>query len=111
MYQKPAIRWHMKPKSVCMNNEFEDLIKPIRNASAPGTLAALSIAALKIGDFPRELRFGLLLGAIMFLSSAFFIFFFSIYPTRRTLWTSAAVTFLSGLFCLITSALAMLFTV
>jgi uncharacterized membrane protein YwaF len=91
-----------------MSDEFENLIKPIRNASAPGTLAALSLAALKIGDFPRELRFGLLLGAIMFLSSAFFIFFFSIYPTKRSLWTSAAVAFLLGLFCLIISALAML---
>jgi len=47
----------------------------------------------------------------MFLLSAFFIFFYSIYSTRRKLWTSAAVTFLLGLFCLITSALAMLFTV
>jgi hypothetical protein len=57
------------------------------------------------------LRIGLLLGAIMFLLSAFFIFFYSIYPTKRTLWTSAAVTFLLGLFCLTTSALAMLITV
>ena len=94
-----------------MAEEFESLIKPIRNAASPGTLAALSIAALKIGDFPTELRIGLLLGAIMFLLSAFFIFFYSIYPTRRTLWTNAAVTFLMGLFCLTTSALAMLFTV
>jgi len=94
-----------------MPEEFESLIKPIRNAAAPGTLAALCIAALKIGDFPRGLRIDLLLGAIMFLLSAFFIFFFGIYPTRRTLWTSAAVTFLLGLFCLITSAVAMLFTV
>lgn len=94
-----------------MAEEFESLIKPIRNATSPGTLAALSLAALKIGDFPRELRIGLLLGAIMFLLSAFFIFFYSIYPTKRTLWTSAAMTFLLGLFCLTTSALAMLFTV
>lgn len=94
-----------------MSDEFESLIKPIRNASAPGTLAALSLAALKIGDFPRALKIGLLLGAIMFLSSAFFIFFFSIYPTKRTLWTSAAVAFILGLICLISSALAMFFVV
>jgi len=94
-----------------MVEEFESLVKPIRNAASPGTLAALSLAALKIGDFPRELRIGLLLGAIMFLLSAFFIFFFSIYPTRRALWTSAAVAFLFGLLCLTTSALAMLLTV
>jgi hypothetical protein len=91
-----------------VGEEFETLIKPIRDASAPGTLAALCMAALKIGDIPTGLRMGLLLGAIMFLSSAFFIFFYSIYPTRRTLWTSAAVAFLLGLFSLMISALAML---
>jgi hypothetical protein len=91
-----------------MAEEFDKLIKPIRNATAPGTLAALSLAALRIGDFPRVLRLGLLLGAILFLLSAFFIFFYSIYPTKRILWTSTALTFLLGLLCLITSALSML---
>jgi hypothetical protein len=91
-----------------MAEEFDKLIKPIRNATAPGTLAALSLAALRIGDFPRVLKLGLLLGAILFLLSAFFIFFYSIYPTKRILWTSTALTFLLGLLCLITSALSML---
>ncbi len=94
-----------------MGEESENLIKPIKNASAPGTLAALCIAALKIGDFPTGLRIGLLLAAIMFLSSAFFIFFHTIYPTKRTLWSSAAVAFLLGLFSLMISALAMLLMV
>ena len=91
-----------------MAEEFDKLIKPIRNAAAPGTLAALSLAALRIGDFPRVLKLGLLLGAILFLLSAFFIFFYSIYPTKRILWTSTALTFLLGLLSLITSALSML---
>jgi hypothetical protein len=95
-----------------MSEEFDKLIRPIRNASAPGTLAALSLAALRVsGDLPYALKLGLLTGAIMFLLSAFFIFFYSIYPTKRMLWTSTALTFLSGLLSLIVSALSMLFTV
>ncbi len=100
--------------------EFEEkFIKPIINASYPGTLAALSLAVLQVTGIETSsflsaralLRYALLLASITFLLSAFSVFFYSIYPTRRTLWTSAAVAFLLGLFCLITSALAMLFTV
>jgi len=95
-----------------MAEEFEKLIRPIRNASAPGTLAALCLAALRIGgDFPHALKLGLLMGAIMFLFSAFFIFFYSIYPARRRLWTGTAVTFLLGLLSLVASSLALLFIV
>lgn len=95
-----------------MSEEFDRLIKPIRNASAPGTLAALCLAALRVsGDLPYALRLGLLSGAIMFLLSAFFIFFYSIYPTKRMLWTCTALTFLFGLLSLIVSALSMLFIV
>ena len=92
-----------------MTEEFEKLVKPIRNATAPGTLAALSLAALKIGDFPRVLKLGLLAAAILFLLSAFFIFFYSIYSTKRTLWICTALTFLLGLLSLTVSALSMLF--
>jgi len=95
-----------------MAEEFDKLIRPIRNASAPGTLAALCLAALKIGgDVPYALKFGLLAGAILFLLSAFFIFFYSIYPTRKTLWTGTAVTFLFGLLSIVSSAVAMLFII
>jgi hypothetical protein len=94
-----------------MTQEFERLIVPIRNAAAPGTLAALSLAALKLNsDFPQILKLGLLVGAIMFLLSAFLIFFFSIYPTKKILWTCTAITFLFGLICLVSSAIALLFT-
>jgi hypothetical protein len=88
--------------------EFEEkFIKPIVNASYPGTLAALSLTVLQITGMGTQsvLRYTLLLAAITFLSSAFSIFFYSIYPTRKKLWTTAAVMFLVGLFCLITSVL------
>jgi hypothetical protein len=91
--------------------EFEEkFIKPIINASYPGTLAALSLAVLQVTGIHGEetqplLKFTLLVGAVTFLFSAFSIFFYSIYPTRRKLWTSAAVMFLVGLFCLVASVL------
>ncbi|MGA3192119.1 MAG: hypothetical protein ABSD73_06355 [Candidatus Bathyarchaeia archaeon] len=89
--------------------EFEEkFIKPIVNASYPGTLAALSLAVLQVTglhgeQIPSTLKYTLLVGAVTFLLSAFSIFFYSIYPTRKKLWTSAAVMFLVGLFCLIAS--------
>ena len=91
--------------------EFEEkFIKPIINASYPGTLAALSLTVLQITGLhgeqaPFVLKFTLLLGAATFLFSAFSIFFYSVYPTRKKLWTTAAVMFLIGLFCLVTSVL------
>lgn len=88
--------------------EFEEkFIKPIVNASYPGTLAALSLAVLQVtglhGEATSPLKYTLLVGAVTFLLSAFSIFFYSLYPTRKKLWTSAAVMFLVGLFCLISS--------
>ena|SRR3989304_8382312 len=91
--------------------EFEEkFIKPIVNASYPGTLAALSLTVLQVTGLsgtptPFSLKTTLLVGAATFLLSAFSIFFYSIYPTRRKLWTSTAVTFLIGLFCSIVSVL------
>jgi hypothetical protein len=91
--------------------EFEEnYIKPIVNASYPGTLAALSLAVLQVTGLtnkqvPYVLKFTLLIGSTAFLFSAFSIFFHSLYPTRKRLWTIAAVMFLVGLFCLVTSVL------
>ena len=89
---------------VSMSSDFEEkFIKPIINASYPGTLAALTLAVLQVtgmgGEAPLELVIVLLIGSLMFLFSAFFIFFYSIYPTRKKLWTGTAITFLLGLFC------------
>jgi len=94
-----------------MVEEFErKFIRPIINASYPGTLAALSLAVLQIGgkESPMVIKFVLSLDAFMFLFSAFFIFFYSIYPTRKMLWTGTAITFLLGLFWLILSVFLLL---
>jgi len=96
--------------------EFEEkFIKPIVNASYPGTLAALSLTVLQVTGMtgktvPLGLKITLLTGATAFLLSAFSIFFYSIYPTRKKLWTATAVTFLVGLFCSIVSVF-LLFTI
>jgi hypothetical protein len=85
-----------------MTDDFEEkFIKPIINASYPGTLAALSMAVLQFGGTSLNiiLRYVLLIGAMMFLLSAFFIFLTSIYPARKKLWTCTAITFLLGLCC------------
>ena len=96
--------------------EFEEkFIKPIVNASYPGTLAALSLTVLQVTGIsgertPFSLRIALLLGASAFLLSAFSIFFYSIYPTRKRLWTTTAVSFLIGLCCSVVSVF-LLFTI
>jgi len=86
--------------------EFEEkFIKPIVNACYPGTLAAVSLAVLQITtSIPAPLRFTLLTASLTFTSSAFFIFFYTIYPTRKRLWTLTAIAFLSGLFCSLLAA-------
>jgi len=91
--------------------EFEEkFIKPIVNASYPATLAALSLTVLQVSGLsgtpiPTSLRITFLLGAATFLLSAFSIFFYSLYPTRRKLWTITALTFLVGLLCSLGSVL------
>jgi len=89
--------------------EFEEkFIKPIVNASYPGTLAALSLTVLQVTGLsgertPVSLKVTLLTGAAAFLLSAFSIFFYSIYPTRKKLWTITALSFLIGLLCSVAS--------
>lgn len=87
-------------------------VEPIINASRPATLAALSLAVLRFStEDPMPLKLILLVGAIMFLFSSFFIFFYSIYPSRRLLWTGTATTFLLGLLCSIISSVILLILV
>ena len=99
-----------------MADEFgQKFITPIINASYPGTLAALSLAVLQVGGEKRmlehpELKYTFLVGATMFLLSAFFMFFYSIYPTRKKLWTSTAITFLLGLICSLLSVFLLFIT-
>jgi hypothetical protein len=88
-----------------MEDFEEKLLRPIINASAPATLAALSLAVLQITlNIPVALKIVLLTASLTFTLSAFFIFFYTIYPTRKQLWTLTAITFLSGLFCSLLAA-------
>lgn len=83
-----------------MSEVDEDrLIKPIVNSAYPGTLATLSLAVLEIvgKEAPLVLRLILSVSAIMFVLCAFLIFFYTIYPRRRVLWASSAITFIVGL--------------
>lgn len=90
-----------------MAEELEErFIKPIVNASYPATLAALSLTILTITGITETpaslpLKVSLLVSGAAFLLSAFAIFFYGIYPTRRSLWTVTALAFLIGLFSLI----------
>ena len=89
-----------------MEDFEEKFLKPIINACAPGTLAALSLAVLQINyKIINALRIVLLVGSLTFTLSAFFIFFYTIYPTRKKLWTLTAITFLSGLLCSLLAAI------
>ena len=94
-----------------MTEEFEKkYIKPIVNASYPGTLAALNLTVLQVTDpgAPFAIRMVIALGSIMFLLSAFSIFFYSIYPTKKKLWTSAGTSFLLGLVCSLIAVIVIL---
>ena len=89
-----------------MSGEFEEkFIKPIINASYPGTLAGLALAVLSIGNIGGILKIILCTSSLAFTMSAFFVFFFGIYPARKRLWTVAAIAFLLGLSCSILAIL------
>ena len=78
----------------------EKFIKPIVNSAYPATLAGLDLAVLQFSSAPGYyLSMTFLVGAAGFLLSAFTIFSYTIYPTRKKLWTSTALTFLTGLVC------------
>ena len=80
------------------SKEEERLLKPIVNASYPATLTALSLAVLQItGRENSVLTITLSVTALLFLLSAFFIFFYTLYHRRSWLWICTAITFLSGL--------------
>jgi len=90
--------------------EFEEkFVRPIVNACYPGTLAGLSLTVLSITpNIPEDEKIVLLTASLTFTLSAFLIFFYTIYPTRKRLWTLTAIAFLSGLFCSLLAA-ALLF--
>src|SRR2546422_3268203 len=79
--------------------EFEEkFIKPIVNASYPATLAGLDLAVLQFSSSPGlVLNYTLLAGGMGFFFLAFLVFSFTIYPTRKKIWTSNALSFFAGL--------------
>ena len=80
------------------NDEIAKRLQPIINACYPGTLTGLSLAVLQVtGKENLILRLNLSLNAFLFLLSAFFIFFYTIYHRRTWLWICTALTFLLGL--------------
>jgi hypothetical protein len=91
------------------SDEEERRLKPIVNASYPATLTALSLAVLQItGRENLILRLNLSLTAFLFLLSAFFIFFYTLYHRRRWLWVCTAITFILGLFGSLASVLILI---
>lgn len=85
-----------------MSSESEErLMKPIVNACFPGMLAALNLTVFGIIDIRGTpsvpARITLLAGTIAFVLSSFAIFFRGMYPSKKSLWTATAVTFLVGL--------------
>jgi hypothetical protein len=95
-----------------MTDDSDRLLKPIINACYPGTLATLSLAVLEIvgRDASVILRFILSLNSILFVACAFLIFFHTIYPRKRILWTFSAITFILGLFCSLLSVIGLILT-
>lgn len=94
-----------------MTKEFEErFIKPIVHASYPGTLAALNLTVLQVTgrDAPSIIRILIAFGSIMFLLSSFSIFFYTIYPTKKKLWTTTATAFLLGLACSLMAVIVIL---
>ena len=87
----------------------ERFIGPIVNACLPGTLAGLAIAGLALGP-TRLIRLSLALSAIGYLFSSFAIFFYAIYPSKRRLWSLAALSFLFALTASLFSVVALAIT-
>ena len=94
-----------------MTEEFEvRFIRPIINASYPGTLAALNLTVLQVTETDASFLIRMLIafGSVTFLISAYSIFFYTIYPTKRRLWTITAISFLAGLTFSLVAVIAIL---
>ncbi|WP_455277879.1 hypothetical protein [[Eubacterium] cellulosolvens] len=91
--------------------EEEFRLRPIVNASYPATLAALSLAVIEITGVSGVSRYILGSGALTFTICAFTFFFYSIYPTRRYLWSATAIIFIIGLVFTLLAVLSLLFFV
>ncbi len=105
-----TLKWSLRARQDELSEEFEErFIKPIVNASYPATLAGLDLAVLQFSTLPGPaLTYTFLAGAAGFLLSAFSIFSYSIYPTRKKVWTATALTFLIGISCSVVAVLLLL---
>jgi hypothetical protein len=66
---------------------LEEFIRPIVYASYPRTLAVLNITVLQVivSNAFNIIWMLIALGSVTFIISAFCIFFFTLYPTRKIL--------------------------
>jgi CBS domain containing-hemolysin-like protein len=89
--------------------ELEKFTKPIVNASYPGTMAALMIAALQFGSANLFTHYAIVLSAVGYLVTSFSIFFYSLYPTRIAFRIVAATSFLISLTFSLFAVLSLMF--
>jgi hypothetical protein len=93
-----------------MSEAREKFLEPIDNASKPATIAGLNFAVVVLfqngsvlgglalnPELAALLRSLLGIGGLLFLISAFAVFFFTIYPSRRGLWVTSSFSFLLGI--------------
>ena len=88
--------------------QIEERFRPLVVASYPATLAGLSLAAMQITGKGAPAILTILLGwaGMLFLISSFAGFFHVLYPTRRYLWTTMGIAFISGLSMSLLSVIA-----
>ena len=91
------------------DEELEKFTKPILNASYPGTMAALSLAALQFGSANPITHFTIILSAIGYLVTSFSIFFYTLYPTNIFFRLTAAISFLISLAFSLFAVLSLIF--
>lgn len=105
-----TLKWSSRARQDELSEEFEErFIKPIVNASYPATLAGLDLAVLQFSTLPGPaLTYTFLVGAAGFLLSAFSIFSYSLYPTRKKVWTATALTFVIGISCSVVAVFLLL---
>jgi|YelNatPaOPRAMG01_1025707.scaffolds.fasta_scaffold31101_1 hypothetical protein len=81
-----------------MSDDVEKLLKPVINACYPGTFTAVILAVLQVtGRENQTLRIALSIDAFLLILSTIFVFFYTLYPWRKKLWTCTAITFILGL--------------
>jgi hypothetical protein len=89
--------------------DLEKFTKPIVNASHPGIMATLILAALPFGSENPLIRFAIILSAVGYLVASFSIFIYSLYPTRIVFRLLTAISFLISLTFSLFTVLSLIF--